>query len=305
MPTRPRIKPIVRILSSPIPRQLRTPLGASSHLSSGSYTCRIGPFPTSRTFSSEPSSEQALPAPSGRWYADLRARLGKCIMFGCSQEQARRAAGVLQVLGTEWRELTAGSEGFLTGRRRGLENQQVVWGEMDSFSHINNTHYLRYAESARVNWTIHFASVDPSHSTQWRELMKPTGIGLILKAIKAEYKLPMTYPDTFSAYHKLRTQPSASDPALILDCIILSHRHRRVAARTEEDIVIYNYRAGHKTAIPTFALEVFRDVWRQQEDVAKKARAHIWQLVKEVEALEKDTWNREDAVEDLGSGKKG
>lgn len=40
---------------------------------------------------------------------------------------------MLRALATEWRALVAGGEGFLTGGRRGLEGQQVVWGEMDSF----------------------------------------------------------------------------------------------------------------------------------------------------------------------------
>lgn len=40
---------------------------------------------------------------------------------------------MLRALATEWRALAAGAEGFLTGGRRGLEGQQVVWGEMDSF----------------------------------------------------------------------------------------------------------------------------------------------------------------------------
>ena len=32
-----------------------------------------------------------------------------------------------------WKCLVAGSEGYLTGKRRaGLEGQQVVWGEMDT-----------------------------------------------------------------------------------------------------------------------------------------------------------------------------
>ncbi len=35
-----------------------------------------------------------------------------------------RAAGVMQALAQEWRPLTAGSEGFLTGGRRGLEEQR-------------------------------------------------------------------------------------------------------------------------------------------------------------------------------------
>lgn len=54
-------------------------------------------------------------------------------MFGCSPAQVADSAVVLRALATEWRELLAGSEGFLTGGRRGLEGQQVVWGEMDSF----------------------------------------------------------------------------------------------------------------------------------------------------------------------------
>ncbi|KAG4217640.1 hypothetical protein PC116_g33880 [Phytophthora cactorum] len=54
-------------------------------------------------------------------------------MFGLNHEQVKVASIILHVLGTEWRELTAGAEGFLTGGRRGLEDQRVVWGEMDSF----------------------------------------------------------------------------------------------------------------------------------------------------------------------------
>lgn len=226
-------------------------------------------------------------------------------MFGCSQEQSRRAAAVMQALATEWRALTAGAEGFLTGGRRGLEDQQVVWGEMDSFGHVNNTNYIRYAESARVNWIIHFAAVDPRNGAAWRELMTPKSTGLIMKSIKADYKFPMTYPDTISAYHKLRSLPSATDTSLVLDCIILSHGHRRVAARTEEDVVVYDYRAARKTPVPSFALDTFRDVWRRQEEEIRRARARIWELMALVEGLEKETWDRPDAVEDMGAAGKG
>ncbi|KAI1080847.1 thioesterase-like superfamily-domain-containing protein [Whalleya microplaca] len=172
---------------------------------------------------------------------------------------------------------------------------------MDSFGHVNNANYIRYAESARVNWIIHFAGVDPAHRAEWRELMTPTGTGLIMKSIKAEYKFPMTYPDKISVYHKLRAPPAASDTSLVLDCVILSHQHRRVAARTEEDIVVYDYRKAAKTAIPPYALDVFRDTWRLQEEEVRRARARIWGLVGEVQGLERETWDREDAVEDLGA----
>ncbi|OTB00417.1 hypothetical protein M426DRAFT_324286 [Hypoxylon sp. CI-4A] len=315
MPPRPRIKPSSRLLVPllrPSPRLGIAPISSSPQLLTNTFSSPHSHSPSpdaispKRTFSSSSSpSTEPPPAPSSRWYSDLKARLGKCILFGCTREQAQRAAVVLGALATEWRALTAGAEGFLTGGRKGLERQQVVWGEMDSFGHVNNVTYIRYAESARVNWILHFAGVDPKNGAQWRELMTPKATGLILKSIKAEYKFPMTYPDSISVYHKLRSLPSATDTSLILDCVILSHGHRRVAARTEEDIVVYDYAAARKTAIPPFALDVFRDVWRQQEDEIARARKRIWDLTREVEALEKDTWDRADAVEDLGAAGKG
>ena len=48
--------------------------------------------------------------------------------------------------------------------------------------------YNRYAESARVNWTLNFAASDPQHRVEWLELMTPKSIGLILRSIKTDYK---------------------------------------------------------------------------------------------------------------------
>lgn len=103
--------------------------GASSHI------------PPRRPFSastgrvrstSDPSA--AIPeAPPSRWIADLRARIGKCLTFGCNGQQINQAAEVLRVIATEWKELLAGSEGYLTGGRRGLDGREVHWGEMDTF----------------------------------------------------------------------------------------------------------------------------------------------------------------------------
>lgn len=48
--------------------------------------------------------------------------------------------------------------------------------------------YNRYAESARVNWTLNFAASDPKHKAEWLELVTPNSIGLILRSIKTDYK---------------------------------------------------------------------------------------------------------------------
>jgi len=63
-------------------------------------------------------------------------------MFGISQKQAEATSRILQILGTEWRSLVAGREGFLSDpRRAGLFRQSVVWGEMDIMNHVNNVTY--------------------------------------------------------------------------------------------------------------------------------------------------------------------
>ncbi|KAM7186530.1 Thioesterase-like superfamily domain containing protein [Naviculisporaceae sp. PSN 640] len=249
-------------------------------------------------------SSRIPPPPPARWITDLRSRVGKCIIFGCSNQQVSRAASVLRALAVEWKDLLAGSEGFLTGGRRGLDSQKIAWGEMDSFGHVNNVNYYRYAESARVNWITNFSvHVDPAHRQEWAELMSPKAIGLIMRSLKADFKFPMVYPDKISVYHKLRAQPEGNPApsAFMLDCIVLSHQHRRIAARLEEDIVVYDYRSAKKTSMPGFMVDLFSKTYQMQLEEMIRARTRIWDLVEAVEALEKETWDRKDAVEDVGS----
>ena len=59
---------------------------------------------------------------------------------------------------------------------------------MDSMGHVNNVIYVRYAESARVNWAAKYAVRDQGHKREWRELATPRGTGMILKSIGVEYK---------------------------------------------------------------------------------------------------------------------
>lgn len=54
-------------------------------------------------------------------------------MFGLDKPRVEDASGILQELAADWRELLAGSEGFLTSfERTGLFRREVIWGEMVS-----------------------------------------------------------------------------------------------------------------------------------------------------------------------------
>lgn len=68
-----------------------------------------------------------------RWLSEAKKRIGKCITFGLKPEHVQEAGRILQEITRDWRELLAGSEGFLTGpHRRGLYRHRVVWGDSDA-----------------------------------------------------------------------------------------------------------------------------------------------------------------------------
>jgi hypothetical protein len=120
--------------NSPIDQQFTRPLLSQPHHTR--LTMRLLTSRTlSRTLISQPSrrfkstdTSAALPP---RWLSDVKSRIGKCIMFGINAEQTAEAGGILEEMNADWRELVAGSEGYLTGREwMGLCRQEVVWGEM-------------------------------------------------------------------------------------------------------------------------------------------------------------------------------
>ncbi|KAL8759064.1 MAG: hypothetical protein Q9199_001018 [Rusavskia elegans] len=267
-----------------------------------------------RTFASTTRRQLTPLALPSRWLSDLRSRLGKCIIFGLKPAQVDEAGAILRVLAREWRELLAGSEGFLVGKRRaGLEGHQVVWGEMVSRfldresrwiqweGHVNNTRYIRYAESGRVIWVQKYAKYhDPAHRKEWEDLCTSRGDGMILRSIKTDFKFPMSWPDRISVYHKLHSPPSSAVDSFTLEVLILSERHQRAVARCVEDIVVYNYQRGRKTSLQPFMLKQFGQTWRAQEEAKMANSAKASELVERVRCLEKISWDREGAVEDTG-----
>ncbi|KAI9708494.1 MAG: hypothetical protein M1820_003955 [Bogoriella megaspora] len=110
----------------------------------------------------------------------------------------------------------------------------------------------------------------------------------------------MKWPDRVTVYHKLRHLPSESTDSFILDVVILSEVHRRIAARCVEDIVVYDYRKGKKAPLQPFIVRSFRETFELQERAKQQYGARIMSLIEEVKQLEKESWDRPDAKEDLG-----
>ena len=112
---------------------------------------------------------------------------------------------------------------------------------------------------------------------------------------------PMAWPDRISVYHKLRAAPTASTDSFILDVLILSERHQRPAARCVEDLVVYDYRRGVKTPLRGFMVEKFVETFELQEQSKIRNERRVRELLQRVQNLEKQSWDRADAVEDMRS----
>lgn len=110
----------------------------------------------------------------------------------------------------------------------------------------------------------------------------------------------MKWPDHISVYHKLASEPTAETDSFILDVVIMSELQQRPAARCVEDIVVYDYQAEKKAPLLPFMVDAFRKTWKLQEEAKRVNSEKVRGLLKEVRALEQETWDREDAVEDMG-----
>ncbi|KAG0138675.1 thioesterase-like superfamily-domain-containing protein [Tuber indicum] len=285
---------IKQVLSNPLPlslRQLPVVLGPAANRKFATtlryYSYTQPPIATSE---------------NPRWLSDTKDRIGRLFFHGATPEESREAGEILSLLTNNWREYIAGSEGFLTGEtRRGLFRHNVVWGDMDSMGntacHVNNVTYTRWAESARVNWAWNFAKhVDPVNRNLWAELCSSRGVGLILKSIQVDYKLPIEWPDKVTVYHKLS---EVGDSSFTLGVIILSEKHQRLAARCMEDIVVYNYKPKGtsppgRAPLPEFVRIQFESTLQLQKEARDDALSGIRDIDARVNGLEMKVLSRKE-----------
>ncbi|MDX2306245.1 MAG: thioesterase family protein [Microscillaceae bacterium] len=110
---------------------------------------------------------------------------------------------------------------------------KVAWGEMDAALHVNNTVFLRYSESARIEF---FRELD--FEVHVHNPSRP--IGPILAEVYCKYKAPLTYPDTITIAS--RVDPASIDAySFWMEQIIFSHKLQRIAAEIRTRIVSYDY----------------------------------------------------------------
>lgn len=116
--------------------------------------------------------------------------------------------------------------------------QNVIWGEMDAFQHVNNTVYFRYFENARLEYF---------QRTGFMDLDEAGGIGPILASTSCRFRIPLTYPDTI---HIGARVSEMGEDRFTMQYAVYSEQHGKIAAEGEGLVVCLDYRSHKKVAIP-------------------------------------------------------
>ena len=119
-----------------------------------------------------------------------------------------------------------------------IVTQAVLWGEMDSYQHVNNVAYFRYFENARLEYI---------RRAGWFEIEAATGIGPILASTQARFRRALTYPDTIHIGTRLLEM---KDDRLTIEHKIVSEALDDVATEGQGVLVSFHYETGKKVALP-------------------------------------------------------
>jgi acyl-CoA thioester hydrolase len=116
--------------------------------------------------------------------------------------------------------------------------ENVLWGEMDAFQHVNNTVYFRYFESARI---AYFEAVG------YLEWMKVEGSGPILASTSCRFRRPLTWPDRIQIGARVS---ELGEDRFTMEYAIYSEAQKTIAALGTGVAVHFDYRGGGKGPIP-------------------------------------------------------
>ena len=116
--------------------------------------------------------------------------------------------------------------------------QDVIWGDMDAFGHVNNTVYFRYFEDTR--WEFF-----NRHGVN--EYKEKHNVGPILAATNCNFRLPLAFPDRIHIGAKYSIP---SPKKIVMEYVVYSEKFDGIAADGESLLLFYDYGLGRSCDIP-------------------------------------------------------
>jgi len=119
-------------------------------------------------------------------------------------------------------------------------SQQLSWGDMDAFQHINNAVYFRFFEDIRIAYFGEIKLIAHKEETQ---------IGPILASTSCNFRVPLTFPDTIQIATRVE---DIRQKTFKMKYVVYSDKLEKLAADGEGLIVYYDYQHEKSCEIPDF-----------------------------------------------------
>ena len=121
---------------------------------------------------------------------------------------------------------------------------QVQWGEMDAYRHINNVSYVRWGETARIDYFLALGNFTTNPEQM--------AYAPILGFQSVKYIAPLEYPDTI--HIGTRTEEIRDDRVIFRSYYFSEKKERLVAIKTHE-VAIFDYKTNKKINVPNELIE--------------------------------------------------
>lgn len=116
-----------------------------------------------------------------------------------------------------------------------IYKQNVAWGDMDAFGHVNNVQYYRYIESARIAYFDALQVFTEDALT-------------VVASSQCKYLKPVFYPDQLTIYTRIDQMRNS---AIRMHYILWSEQQNQVVAEGEAVVVFVDKIEMKKMNIPT------------------------------------------------------
>jgi acyl-CoA thioester hydrolase len=114
----------------------------------------------------------------------------------------------------------------------------VWWGDQDAFGHVNNTVYLSWFESSRIEYADRIGLTT---------LMAERRIGPILASVRCDFRRQVRFPDRVVVGTRIT---SIGRTSLTMDHVILGLAAGQVVAEGGSVLVVYDYAADRPIPVP-------------------------------------------------------
>jgi acyl-CoA thioester hydrolase len=114
----------------------------------------------------------------------------------------------------------------------------VLWGDEDAFGHVNNVMYLRWCETARMDYLVKVGLLPH---------LPPRGVAPILAGIKCDYRLALNYPDTVDVGARITRIGNSS---MRMEHRVVSRMLGMVAAEVDSTLVLLDYASNRPVTVP-------------------------------------------------------